>query len=334
MLQNELFFSYVDESDKDILALEKELDIEFAKATMALEYVDRMYEINTMKSDLRVLTENGTYDDINFLYEEAQKEASGSKKGIIATLIEKIQNFLHNLSNMFTKKFGDKAEEQVTDAAKSGALGSIQLPKDPNKVLDAIGTALKNVGNFLKPGFHVTDEAGEKVLSIRKTLVTSLEAIGAVTIAGTQVPKLLSRFNSVKDEAEKLTNNAKAFIGKNPAQGISTTAKNPDRIEGPVAEEEKKLNFVEKCLGVLSDIVKFIGEHFSAIMKTCFGKLTGLGKKNKGAENAPEEKKDTRQYAQPDDNDTVESADDDDDVTVDDTVYESCDEIIDLIDNL
>ena len=324
MLQNELFFSYVDESDKDILALEKELDIEFAKATMALEYVDRMYEINTMKSDLRVLTENGTYDDINFLYEEAQKEADGSKKGIIATLIEKIQNFLHNLSNMFTKKFGDKAEEQVTDAAKNGTLGSIQLPKDPSKVLDAIGTALKNVGNFLKPGFHVTDESGEKVLSIRKTLVTSLEAIGAVTIAGTQVPNLLSRFNKVKDEAEKLTNNAKAFIGT--SDSIHT------RIEGPT--EEKKLNFVEKCLGVLSDIVKFIGEHFSAIMKICFGKLTGLGKKNKGAENTAEEKKDTRQYAQPDDNDTVESADDDDDVSVDDTVYESCDEIIDLIDNL
>lgn len=314
MLQNELFFSYVDESDKDILALEKELDIEFAKASMALEYVDRMYEINTMKSDLRVLTENGTYDDINFLYEEAQKEANGSKKGIIATLIEKIQNFLHNLSNMFTKKFGDKAEQEVTDAAKNGTLGSIQLPKDPSKVLDAIGTALKNVGNFLKPGFHVTDESGEKVLSIRKTLVTTLEALGVATIAGTQVPNLLSRFNKVKDEAEKLTNNAKAFIG--------------------ASDEEKKLNFVEKCLGVLSDIVKFIGEHFSAIMKTCFGKLTGLGKKNKGADNAPEEKKDTRQYAQPDDNPAAESADDDDDVTVDDTVYESCDEIIDLIDNL
>lgn len=314
MLQNELFFSYVDESDKDILALEKELDIEFAKASMALEYVDRMYEINTMKSDLRVLTENGTYDDINFLYEEAQKEANGSKKGIIATLIEKIQNFLHNLSNMFTKKFGDKAEQEVTDAAKNGTLGSIQLPKDPSKVLDAIGTALKNVGNFLKPGFHVTDESGEKVLSIRKTLVTTLEALGVATITGTQVPNLLSRFNKVKDEAEKLTNNAKSFIG--------------------TSDEEKKLNFVEKCLGVLSDIVKFIGEHFSAIMKTCFGKLTGLGKKNKGAENAPEEKKDTRQYAQPDDNPTAESADDDDDITVDDTVYESCDEIIDLIDNL
>lgn len=313
MLQNELFFSYVDESDKDILALEKELDIEFAKANMALEYVDRMYEINTMKSDLRVLTENGTYDDINFLYEEAQKEADGSKKGIIATLIEKIQNFLHNLSNMFTKKFGDKAEEEVTDAAKNGSLGSVQLPKDPSKVLDAIGTALNNVGNFLKPGFHVTDESGEKVLSIRKTLVTSLEAIGVATIAGTQVPNLLSRFNKVKDEAEKLTENAKAVIS---------------------TSEEKKLNFVEKCLGVLSDIVKFIGEHFSAIMKTCFGKLKGLGNKNKGAENAPEEKKDTRQYAQPDDNPTAESTDDDDDVTVDDTVYESCDEIIDLIDNL
>ena len=332
MLQNELFFSYVDESDKDILALEKELDIEFAKASMALEYVDRMYEINTMKSDLRVLTENGTYDDINFLYEEAQKEADGSKKGIIATLIEKIQNFLHNLSNMFTKKFGDKAEEQIKEAANNGTLGSLQIPKDPNKVLDAIGTALKNVGNFLKPGFHVTDESGDKVLSIRKTLVTTLEALGVATIAGTQVPNLLSRFNKVKDEAEKLTNNAKAFIGKDAAPGIGTSAKNPERIEGPT--EEKKLNFVEKCLGVLSDIVKFIGEHFSAIMKTCFGKLTGLGKKNKGAENAPEEKKDTRQYAQPDDNDTVESADDDDDVTVDDTIYESCDEIIDLIDNL
>ena len=323
MLQNELFFSYVDESDKDILALEKELDIEFAKASMALEYVDRMYEINTMKSDLRVLTENGTYDDINFLYEEAQKEADGSKKGIIATLIEKIQNFLHNLSNMFTKKFGDKAEEQIKEAANNGTLGSLQIPKDPNKVLDAVSNALSSVGNFLKPGFHVTNESGEKVLSVKKTLVTTVEAIGAVTIAGLNVPKLIDKFKKVQDDASKLSEDAKKAVEN---------------------AEESKLDFLHKCVEVIQSIVKYIAEHLNSLGKIAFSKITGAakdavnkvtgGNKNKSEEQKSEQKTDNRQYAQPDDNPTAESADDDDDVTVDDTVYESCHEIIDLIDNL
>lgn len=323
MLQNELFFSYVDESDKDILALEKELDIEFAKASMALEYVDRMYEINTMKSDLRVLTENGTYDDINFLYEEAQKEANGSKKGIIATLIEKIQNFLHNLSNMFTKKFGDKAEEQIKEAADSGKLGSLQIPKDPNKVLDAISNALTSVGNFLKPGFHVTNESGEKVLSVKKTLITTIEAIGAATIAGLNVPKLIDKFKKTQDDASKLSEDAKKAV------------ENAD---------ESKLDFLRKCVEVVQSIVKYIAEHLNSLGSMAFSKISGTakavvdkvtgGNKNKSEENKPAQKTDNRQYAQPDDNPTAESADDNDDVTVDDTVYESCDEIIDLIDNL
>ena len=80
-MQNELFYSYIDDNDKEFMAIEAAADIEMQKSLLALEYADRLYDIKLRQAELKVLNESGTFEDLDALYEAAGKENSERKDG-------------------------------------------------------------------------------------------------------------------------------------------------------------------------------------------------------------------------------------------------------------
>ena len=52
----------------------KEMDITFMELDVMMEMVEYKYRMNKLNAKIKVLTENGTYDDLMYLYEEAENE--------------------------------------------------------------------------------------------------------------------------------------------------------------------------------------------------------------------------------------------------------------------
>lgn len=190
MMQNELFYSYIDDSDKELMAIEAAADIEINKSLLALEYADRLYDIKLMQADLKVLNESGTFEDLDMLYEAAGKENADRKEGIVKTIWNKILKFLGDMRDAIGRLISKNKMDELKNAEGNTSV------KDPNKVLSAVKNAVSSVGKFLKPGVTVTNDDGEKVVSITKTLVTTIEGIGVTAIAIKTIPGLFLKAQS------------------------------------------------------------------------------------------------------------------------------------------
>lgn len=190
MMQNELFYSYIDDSDKELMAIEAAADIEINKSLLALEYADRLYDIKLMQADLKVLNESGTFEDLDMLYEAAGKENADRKEGIVKSIWNKVLKFLGDMRDAIGRLISKNKMNELKNAEGNTSV------KDPNKVLSAVKNAVSSVGKFLKPGVTVTNDDGEKVISITKTLVTTIEGIGVTAIAIKTIPGLFLKAQS------------------------------------------------------------------------------------------------------------------------------------------
>lgn len=214
MMQNELFYSYIDDSDKELMAIEAAADIEINKSLLALEYADRLYDIKLMQADLKVLNESGTFEDLDMLYEAAGKENADRKEGIVKTIWNKILKFLGDMRDAIGRLISKNKMNELKNAEGNTSV------KDPNKVLSAVKNAVSSVGKFLKPGVTVTNDDGEKVVSITKTLVTTIEGIGVTAIAIKTIPGLFLKAQSFGGDLMKKVQ----AIKDNPPMGDGINA--------------------------------------------------------------------------------------------------------------
>lgn len=101
--------------DETLTGLEREFVIESTKLDISMDKLNVLYEAvcstlnaNYREAELKVYSENGTYEDLAMLYTEAEKEASGKQRSILGSMLkfigdlcDKIRNFIVNI---FTKK--------------------------------------------------------------------------------------------------------------------------------------------------------------------------------------------------------------------------------------
>lgn len=250
MMQNELFYSYIDDSDKEFMAIEAAADIEIQKSILALEYADRLYDIKLKQAELKVLNESGTFEDLDTLYEAAGQENSERKEGILKTIWNKLLKFLTDIrtsiGNLFTK---DKMKALET------ADGSSQI-KDPNKILSTIKNAVTSAGKYLRPGVTVTNEDGEKVFSIGKSMITAIEGIGLVAFSIKGIPALYIKAKSLGDTLIKKCQELK----DKPPLGDGVKA--------------------------LTQFFKSCSDKISELLKSLWNAASGFFKKSKKGENA------------------------------------------------
>lgn len=202
MLNNTLFYAYVEADEKDFMAIESSFDIDMARENLAYEYNEKLYDIKLQQSNLKVLQESGTFDDISVLYEAAGEEAGKRGTGIIKGIFERIGKFIQDVLQAVTKAFGKKEEDALKKAVEENKVSPIKGIKDPNKILEILKDGWKKVSQFLKPGFTVTDETGEKVLSIQKSVVTGIEAVGVTTLTGIAIMKLIGGAKTFLSDVE------------------------------------------------------------------------------------------------------------------------------------
>lgn len=111
-----IYEQYITGFDRDLMVMESEESIFNAKINFMLETVDRELELNKKEAELLVLRENGTYDDLQYLYQEAEEEANEKKEGIFATIVNAIRSIFASIGRAISgigKKSQAAPDEEV-----------------------------------------------------------------------------------------------------------------------------------------------------------------------------------------------------------------------------
>ena len=171
---SDIFKSYLSEEERAIAIEESKYEIQMAKLNAMYEMVDKNLELNMLEAEAKVLTESGTYDDLDYLYEEANKEAAEKKEGIISKIIGVVkqiwQAITNTITNFFSKNKVGEGEAEVDENdekrvnALNGVWGKIKLVLNfvrNNGAKIAMGVAA--IGTLILGALELFGKKGKKV---------------------------------------------------------------------------------------------------------------------------------------------------------------------------
>ena len=171
---SDIFKSYLSEEERAIAIEESKYEIQMAKLNAMYEMVDKNLELNMLEAEAKVLTESGTYDDLDYLYEEANKEAAEKKEGIISKIIGAVkqiwQAITNTITNFFSKnKVGEgEAEVDENDEKRMNALNAVwgKIKQVLNFVRNngaKIAMGVAAIGTLILGGLELFGKKGKKV---------------------------------------------------------------------------------------------------------------------------------------------------------------------------
>lgn len=271
---NDLFYGYLTEAEKEFMAIESAFNIELEKQLLAYEYASKIQDIKNMQSDLRVLTESGTYEDIENLYMEAGEEAEEKKKGIIRKIIDGISNLISNIIGAIGKLFKGKKDNEVEDALKKANGKTIKV-KDPSKISKLFNKASGDIQRIVRPDAEITVESAKKVGGIIAAFTAGVAAIGAVTISMAKYWK----------DHKTLKGSFTAFKG-----WVDGLKNRPPKGDGS-----------SKVMSQLGAIVNGVGGFFKETVPTFFSNLFGGKKKEEDVNNINDQVDNTETGTKPSD---------------------------------
>lgn len=286
-LAETFFMESTSDNVKELNIIMEQANIDFMKIDQMFTIVESQREINMKASELKVVAESGTMEDLEMLYEAANAEADGKKKGIISSAISAIQNFFGRILDFINEKI-----------LRREVPGKVRVSKDTLDKCDAIDKADGEVRGAiakLKSG-QIPDVA--KVLA-------AIAAIGAVAGGGyviitktdlkSRINNLKQKITNIKGDTAKLENDKnsekadKSFwsIFKKFGDAVMNVIKSLERAifgEKPADEEEDESPTSAEH-GTLSeaDVKQFMQDNPGASYKDAQTALTASKSKNNGA---------------------------------------------------
>lgn len=205
------------------------LDIEMLQCESALSAISIESEANAKRAELKVMCENGTYDDLFELYREASGEASDKKKNIFVRMIEGICNFVSNLADKIAKLF------KRAPADKNKQIEVPYAKETPGKIQKASNA----IGGLIDKALH-----GSVNLPDIAKLGGAVLGVAALPIG---VKELINRAKRAKNESNDLND-------KNNSDSESSTT--------TVGQAENDCNMMQKCINGVSSKLKALSDKF------------------------------------------------------------------------
>ena len=109
------------EAYEEMLESEKQLNIAIKKADIFTEASYKNLEINRQEADLKVLTESGTYDDLNYLYEAASEGFVNKVKKAVEKIADSLVEFIDKIVTKVKSVFGTERAKKTLDAVEKAA---------------------------------------------------------------------------------------------------------------------------------------------------------------------------------------------------------------------
>lgn len=249
-------------------------DIAIQEATLENELMklDTMYEMSVLQleqmyrdAELKVLAESGTYEDLMFLYEQADAEVKPQQGNIFQKIIDAIMGILGSIGNAIKNIFSIGSPED-----------EVEVPKD------TVETAKKSLGMFgnIKQGIErVKNKDYLGGLQILKAIALPALAVGAVaggTVVMVKMKKgeadaLVKKLGEMKDyftdAIAKIKQAVSNFFNKNKPATTDANGNATNANEGTKNDEGILKGVFDKLRGFASNIKKIIDSFFTYIKK-------------------------------------------------------------------
>ena len=279
---SDIFKSYLSEDERDIAIEESTYKIQMAKLNAMYEKEKKNLELNMLEAEAKVLTESGTYDDLDYLYEEANAEAAKKKEGIIAKIVGVVKTIWGKITSAITNllsKCGiikDEVEVDANDEKRMNALNAVwgKVKQVLNFVRNnggKIAVSIAVLGTGIIAGLELFGKEGGKVKkpsSVVKGWIQNIKSkAGEVTSAlssaggdgdekkkGLEIlsevgEKLKSWIDSLTSKLTGAMSSAKeAITGKSDTNGEKNDGVNPGDKEGLSDKQEGSLKSQAKEL--------------------------------------------------------------------------------------
>lgn len=136
MYNTDIYNGYLTGFERELAIEDAEIDNTFSRLDTMWEMVNLEYEQNIRDAELKVFKENGTYDDLLYLYQEAENAAAEKKQGILSKILSFIADIFNTIGGWFDKISGapvppdaEQPEVLVTSAKalneKTGVVGKV-----------------------------------------------------------------------------------------------------------------------------------------------------------------------------------------------------------------
>ena len=265
------------EAYEEMLESEKQLNIAITKADIFTEASYKNLEINRQEADLKVLTESGTYDDLNYLYEAASEGFVNKVKKAVEKIADSLVEFINKIVTKVKSVFGTERAKKTLDAVEKAANSNSKVKnkkitikdgskaeKEIQKEIDGLRGKLSRfkVGRASKADIKSVDESISRINKKKVALIagTTVITVGAGIVL---LRKLISETDSDNGSAIK--------DAKNNASQI--------KMEGVDTSDEAVLKATQKIHSgiatLVKDKLKCRFEFMSSIISGLRGKSSG-----------------------------------------------------------
>lgn len=196
---------YLTGDDRKYAVEMAKLDAEYGNLQRLYEMTDLQLETNRANAEVKVFEESGTYDDLEFLYREAEAAVQEDKRNVLQRIFDWFKNFFKNIGAAIRNSFNGvdpNAEVQVQQSDLQG---------NPTQAQGMLGKIISAIN-------PIKDEDGVKRLDIT-TLCSDIVGVAVGTAAAAKVYTKIKTGELKKKIDEKL----KFITGTN---GIIETCKN------------------------------------------------------------------------------------------------------------
>ena len=203
-------YDYLSDNERSLLAMESAFDVEMRSFDATIGLMCESTEIELEKARVKVMMENGTSEDYQYLCEAQQEEASAKGDGIIRKIITSIKNFFRNIKNKIMGLFKSGNESEA--ASKKNVSTIMNFDK-----IDIEANKLIAEGKGLVQKLLAKANISDETIDAFKEKCSNLKgiAIAAGTVAtGAIVLKNIKKGQKTGEEAEKTVETVEKSEGK------------------------------------------------------------------------------------------------------------------------
>lgn len=258
-------FSYMEEEDRQFAFDSIIMEAGILQYNAELDRIEKEYEANIMLSEARVMSIDGSIEDLEYLFEAANTQKQESTDNIIKKLIDVIRNFIRSIRE---KLFAQKDKDEPAD-------GKIKLVEN----LAADG---KEIGAI-----------GKEIMSAIKSILSGDFATAA--IAGNNC---ITHITNLSLFAENNTTRKAAVAATTAATAAAVIYINRKELLGYRDYAKRVVTFVESKLDQLQSTIIGITPKTSSNTTSTANKTNNSTDKNKTPDNADTSKQTSSNTAQ------------------------------------
>lgn len=197
-MPNTVFMDHLDPAERDWLSIMYEAEADDIMIESMMDAIVSKHDAMIKQADAKIMTESGTLDDLEMLYQEAEEETQQAKKGVLKTICGAIKSFFTNIWNWIQKNI-------------------LKRDIDPNGESEIDKNALEKANIISKSWNAVTgmidgiktksfDKVKANAPGVAKVALAAASVAGAATGAVVLVKKKNSELKQLGDSISKKAN--------------------------------------------------------------------------------------------------------------------------------